>query len=294
MKVTFAPHISELTGRENLKVYSKNRSGNYIKGFTKPSNPNTSAQSNARSVFTLSSNAWFGLSLAVRTLFNSYANTEFKALNRDSRTKAYNGRSAFNSLYNVCSFSNTFLANTLMSMKGSDKTNPYSLVDTDLTIPVTAPAAMAFSGLLHYNYAAVSKTDPIVWTPTLSSTVTPAAEVCNVVFSGLTSTAIVAGDLVKMGLGALGNGFRLYISEVKAVEGAAVSNPFSRCILATGKDVQFTDTAGVAANTSLKIGCIVGATPWLALSAGWYYCTLIAVDASGQQSVVGSKWAQCT
>lgn len=70
-KIKFSALVSDLRGKLNGSVFSKNRSGNYIRNKVTPVNPQTAAQSRVRSMFGKISQAWRSLSDAQRASWNN-------------------------------------------------------------------------------------------------------------------------------------------------------------------------------------------------------------------------------
>lgn len=70
-KVKFSALVSDMRGKLNGSVFSKNRGGSYLRNKVTPINPATSAQGQARSVLTEFSQAWRSLTEAQRTAWNN-------------------------------------------------------------------------------------------------------------------------------------------------------------------------------------------------------------------------------
>lgn len=64
-------HASDARGKIAGGVFSKNRSGNYLRAKVTPVNPSTSFQSVARAALTALSQAWRSLSASARTSWNN-------------------------------------------------------------------------------------------------------------------------------------------------------------------------------------------------------------------------------
>ena len=71
MKVKFSALVSEMRGKLNGSVASKNRSCSYFRNKVTPVNPNTARQLAQRSILTTQAQAWRGLTDAQRTSWNS-------------------------------------------------------------------------------------------------------------------------------------------------------------------------------------------------------------------------------
>lgn len=70
-KVKFSALISEMRGKLNGSVFSRNRGGAYLRNKVTPLNPQTIFQVGVRAFFTTITQSWRGLSAANRTAWNS-------------------------------------------------------------------------------------------------------------------------------------------------------------------------------------------------------------------------------
>jgi hypothetical protein len=79
-KIKLSAIMSEIRGKLNGSVFSKNRGGAYIRNKVTPSNPQTQSQMNVRGIFAGIASAWSGLTEDQRLSFNSkvsqYAKTD--------------------------------------------------------------------------------------------------------------------------------------------------------------------------------------------------------------------------
>lgn len=69
-KVKFGALMTDARGKLGGHVFSKNRSGSYLRTKVTPVNPQTAYQSAARALFATISSQWSGLTQAVRDAFN--------------------------------------------------------------------------------------------------------------------------------------------------------------------------------------------------------------------------------
>ena len=84
--VMYGGGITQISGRIGGDVHGRNRSGNYIRAGTKPTNPNTSRQVSVRSSLTFLSARWSQtLTAAQRTAWGLYGDS-VAMLNRLSQT----------------------------------------------------------------------------------------------------------------------------------------------------------------------------------------------------------------
>lgn len=95
-KVTFINAI--VSGKLDGAVYSRNRGGYYMKRFSKPLNPNSSAQNKARTNFGTAATVWHSLTDIQKAQWNSYAETHFTPL-AGMLMSPRSGFQAFTALY---------------------------------------------------------------------------------------------------------------------------------------------------------------------------------------------------
>jgi hypothetical protein len=93
----FGNIIVDMRGKINGNVYSKNKSGNYVRTRVKPSNPKSSAQMEVRESFTELSQAWRALSATERQSWLTGVEN-FKRINRVADAINLSGNSLFVSL----------------------------------------------------------------------------------------------------------------------------------------------------------------------------------------------------
>ena len=74
-KVKFSALVSEMRGKLNGSVFSKNKSGNYLRTKITPVNPQTTAQQQVRSKLGTQSQAWRGLTEEQRQGWIDYASS---------------------------------------------------------------------------------------------------------------------------------------------------------------------------------------------------------------------------
>lgn len=70
-KVKYSALVSDMSGKLNGSVMSRNRAGSYIRNKVTPVNPNTAAQAEVRSRLTTNAQAWAGLTQAQRDSWNA-------------------------------------------------------------------------------------------------------------------------------------------------------------------------------------------------------------------------------
>lgn len=98
--------IGELSGKLGGQVFSRNRSGAYIRQYVIPVNPNTVAQQAARSRFSSAAGGYHTLTDTQKAHWQEFANTVFSPLD-EPNTGQFTGFNAWTSLNNVCLQANT-------------------------------------------------------------------------------------------------------------------------------------------------------------------------------------------
>lgn len=99
MKAKFGAIVVDGRGKLGGHVFSKNAAGAYMRTKVTPTNPQTSYQSAARALFAAISQAWSGLSDAVRTAWNE-AVTEWQKTDVFGDLKKPTGKALFQRLNN--------------------------------------------------------------------------------------------------------------------------------------------------------------------------------------------------
>lgn len=95
--VKFSALVSEMRGKLNGSVFSKNRSGNYLRNKVTPVNPQTSLQQNVRALLASVSQSWRALTQAQRDAWiNAAPNFPYTDVYGD--TKVLSGQAFYNQL----------------------------------------------------------------------------------------------------------------------------------------------------------------------------------------------------
>ena len=71
-KIKFGMMMTDASGKLGGQVFSKNRGGSYVRTKVTPTNPQTSAQSTIRGIFSSISSRWSSLTEAQRASFNGF------------------------------------------------------------------------------------------------------------------------------------------------------------------------------------------------------------------------------
>lgn len=293
MRVTLSPLVDELTGKLGLTVFSKNRGGLYVKKFVKPTNPDTARQVNARALFGSLGSAWFSLSAANRELYSSWANDGYSPLNPDPRTVAYTGRQAYTALAQNAAYQQGFKTEMLYINSVQRDSIEQTFSASALAAPDSPPTSILADTLLYLSDDGVPGTRTYTWTVHWDQTVA-AGNGIYVDFTLASAFQFTQTKLFLIGLGGITNGMKVYISEPLSVEGQKVSQPFRRCIAATGYGVGGTWSGTTKNTTDLSLGFLYNTGFSLPGAVGWYYVTLCAVDSTGQTKVIGGKYIEIT
>jgi hypothetical protein len=96
----FTPFLGDLSGKVAGNVFSRNKGGAYMRGFVKPTNPKTKAQSAVRAGFAAAAAAWSMLDEPTRSQWNSFAANYFKP-KKGNVGVTFSGFNAFVSMYNA-------------------------------------------------------------------------------------------------------------------------------------------------------------------------------------------------
>src|SRR6188768_1690918 len=100
-RITTGPIIADIRGKSGDQIFSRNKSGAYVKAFAVPTNPNTINQQNIRSSYAQGTTDWQNLTEAERTLWNEFA-------------RSYHARRAL-SKSGILSGFNMFMRNRVMA-----------------------------------------------------------------------------------------------------------------------------------------------------------------------------------
>jgi hypothetical protein len=89
--------VSAARGKVGGNVFSANKAGAFVRTYVKPTNRNTTAQQNVRSLFGALSSAWRNLTADARTRWNNAA-IHYPYMNRLGDMSTYTGQQLYNSL----------------------------------------------------------------------------------------------------------------------------------------------------------------------------------------------------
>jgi hypothetical protein len=128
--------IGELSGKMGGLVFSRNKSGQYIRKYAIPVNPNTGAQLTARASFAGAVGSFHSLDPNEKTLWQNFAQTAFNpkgAIN----TGQFSGINAYTALNQMVIHGNKFLTSPTLAVNGSPVTPAPSY--SSLTFSDTPP-----------------------------------------------------------------------------------------------------------------------------------------------------------
>lgn len=156
-KINFGPVVNDARGKTAGIVYSKNRSGAYVRTKVTPTNPRTLAQVTARSYLTTFAQAWSGvLTAAERAAWATFATT-YPTTNIFGNALTLNGLNMYVRINTVLS---QIGATPLILPPSSPSTTPIPLVPDSFNADSSAPsyvfqqsAAVPTAGTLFYVYS---------------------------------------------------------------------------------------------------------------------------------------------
>ncbi len=155
--IKFSGIVSEARGSIGGTVFSRNRSGAYIRSRTKPTNPNTSAQQAVRAVMAFLTNRWSqDLTAVQRTAWNLYGASVvmLNGLGENINLSGFNHYIRSNSILKRT-------ANTLVD----DGPTIFEIPDADPTLAITASeATQLISVVFDDSLAWANETDGWLWT----------------------------------------------------------------------------------------------------------------------------------
>lgn len=155
-KVKFGMMMTDASGKLGGQVFSKNRSGSYVRTKVTPSNPQTPAQQQIRATLGAISSAWSGLTDAQRASWNGAVN-DWKKTDIFGDLKNPTGKNLFTSLnINLVSVGEDQIL--LAPEKQEIPFLNVSLVQIDLS---DTNIDVIFSGDLTGYYVTVSATPPL-------------------------------------------------------------------------------------------------------------------------------------
>ena len=142
-RVTFINAIVQ--GKVGGGVYARNRGGYYLRHFTKPLNPGTNAQLNARNNFDSAAAAWKTLTDLQRAAWNTYALTNYMP-KKGYSASVTSGFNAFVALRNAALNGNRTAREITVSLPAATTNSPVAFVPPD-----SAPANSLGSQILDSN-----------------------------------------------------------------------------------------------------------------------------------------------
>lgn len=117
-KIVGGSMIGELSGKMGGMVFSRNKSGQYIRSYVVPVNPNTGAQLTARASFAGAVGSFHSLDPAEKTQWQNFAQTAFNpkgAIN----TGQFSGINAYTALNQMVIHGNKYLTAPTLAVNGT-------------------------------------------------------------------------------------------------------------------------------------------------------------------------------
>jgi len=120
--------IGELSGKMGGMVFSRNKSGQYIRKYAIPVNPNTGAQLTARASFAGAVGSFHSLTPAEKTLWQNFAQTAFNP-KQGINTGQFSGINAYTAYNQAVIHSNKFKTSPTIAVNGSPLAGPFTFDD---------------------------------------------------------------------------------------------------------------------------------------------------------------------
>lgn len=201
-KIKFSALMSDMRGKLNGSVLSKNRGGSYIRNKVTPSNPQTTAQMSVRGIFAGIASAWSTLTESQRLSFNGkvsqYATTDIFG---DIRNPS--GKALFQKLNQNLSISNQA---TLTSCPDSAAVPFCNVVDARIEIGEETFNAQ-YSGNVTGSKVVIWATAPLSQGTTFVKNKLRQIEV----FAGANAATVNIWSAYEDKFGAITNGANIYV-----------------------------------------------------------------------------------
>lgn len=274
---------AELSGKLAGTVYARNKAGAYVRNFRKPTNPNTTAQQNARSMFTGGLSGWGGLSAGEKSGWSAFAGSLFKPKSGKTGV-AYSGFNAYVGLATVVRNATRGIRTVVAKSNITAGTLTYAEYDT-----TTTPPSLLLSSSIKSAAGA-----PLGITLLSATLDTHAALVVNLSLSASVATAPTFesyGTTEKVG-------FQFFISNAYPKTQQFVTNPTITLVAAVKPIATWTTWA--AATTPLFSFSFTGAdfnvggTKTFPNAGDYVRVTAVLTGAKGQTQVLGNVEVQVT
>lgn len=224
--------MGEIRGKLGASVFSRNKAGQIIRAYAKPTDAATQAQIQARSNFAQSMNAFHTLTPAQKAAWNSFAAQYFNSKTRGVLPSVHSGVNAFVSLRNVA-----LNINRTMPPAGNPvNVSSQSVLIGAATVTPIVPSLLApntpMQGVLGEGNILIDSIDGVSWQPS-SSTITFGL---NVTMGGVGPTPDPYPDGKNIFIDPDGRelGFAIYVSNQFEQTGTFVNNPDIALIGNTG------------------------------------------------------------
>jgi hypothetical protein len=273
--------FGELRGKAGGSVFSRNKAGQFMRVYVKPTQANSIAQSNARASFGAVSQAWGATAFSIKTGWNGFATAGYNPL-RVTNIGQFTGQNAY-----IALGQSAFTSQRRSIVAGYE--------------PIGGGAGLAYTPGL-YQSGGSAPTDTVISAVTGFTTTGPQAlsvqsltmpsrtEIeCSLMFGN--GTGIAAGQLVDYNGKAFGIGF--YLSDPVTNLGMKYKNRWYRF---AGNTEIATLTTPLTGGT-LGINIHLNSIDWTEYKDSpqanqWVYVTPIVIGADGSQAVLNSFYVQ--
>jgi len=247
-----------LRGKLGGQVFSANASGEYVRQYVKPVNPNTQAQATARGGFSTALSAWHSLDASTKTAWAVLS----------TQLGLQSGINAFMSLRSRAIASNRLVSNALTPVGGDE-----TLVSAAYDAPLVPPSIVAPPFSVEIDSISLTR------------------DFTNNFVLDFTVSTIAATD-IPAGTYSPGFGITAYISNIVAQESHFLANPEA---IKFGASEAFNEiTAGVSASTALSGSFVLDDINYkmlgsLATGQNYARISLYWESIDGQRWLIGSQ-----
>lgn len=215
--------MGEIRGKLGSSVFSRNKAGQIVRAYAKPTDPSTQAQITARSNFGQAVNAFHSLTPAQKAAWNSFASSYFSSKRRGNLPSVHSGVNAFISLRNVALNMNRTMPPMGNNVNVSSQTTLIGAATVTPVVPSQFAPNTPMQGVIGEGNILIDGVDGVSWQPS-SSTITFGL---NVTMTGVGPTPDPYGDGKNIFNDPEGRqvGFAIYASNMFEQKGTYVNNP---------------------------------------------------------------------
>lgn len=273
--------FGEIRGKLAGNVFSRNKGGQILRGYVKPTNANTQAQISARALFSASMTSYSALDAAAKSAYNTFANTLFNSKKRGNVVGIHSGANAFLSLRNTLLNVNKVWINTpAILVNGIAAT---LVTKQDIVLTDVAPIA-SISSSLNYGDSLISEVIINNASAGLAGTVMVTLNLLNPVPAAMTSSIMFDAQNSPVGV-------NVYVSEPLKSISSAVQNKTKNLYGTTGLIEDYTVASATPESIKFTIPQgFVQADSKSSLATGQIHrFTAYLFDSNGQQIEIGSS-----